>query len=89
MNAKTIAAQHAALIQFARAVFVDWPNVALIDALDIQDAAVEAGLLQLVSPAPTIRCGESCECAEYLSPAGWAIGARCYRLAEWMREAQP
>lgn len=65
-----------ALRAFAARMMEDWPDEC---DFDLQDAAVEYGLLALADPAPTEPCGERCSCAEYFGEEDWAAGVQCYR----------
>lgn len=62
---------------FAQAVLKDWPE-GTPDIFDLQDLAVEYGLLVLKDPAPTEPCCENCHCAEYHGSDGFGEGVDCY-----------
>ncbi len=71
-----------ALRSFAQFVMESWPD-GDIDGGELQDKAVELGLLKLEDPAPTEPCGEGCSCAEYYSDEDWAKSeVQCYRKTE-------
>lgn len=54
-----------------------------IDGGDLQDKAVELGLLKLTEPAPREPCGENCACNEYYSESEFRDGkVMCYRKTE-------
>lgn len=66
------------LHKFSDGVLREWPDVGM-DGFDIQELAIECGLLAEKSPRPTEQCGECCNCAEYFSDNEWVEGVRCYR----------
>lgn len=63
---------------FARAIMESWP-LGDVDGIDLQEMAIEHGLIAPADPAPTEPCGESCACVEYYAADEWAKGAECYR----------
>lgn len=74
-----VTAERDKLRAFAQAVMTDWPEYAGIDGGDLQDIAVDHGLLE-----STVRhepCGEGCNCAWYAEPLPheWRKGVTCYR----------
>ncbi len=72
-------AERDTLRTFAKWVMEDWPDGDR-DGGDLQDKAVELGLLKLTEPAPRESCGEDCRCAEYYSADEFASGeVECYR----------
>jgi hypothetical protein len=75
-------ATYAALLGFAQAIMRSWPH-GDVDGGDLQEIAVEHGLLQ-----PETRfapCSEEgCNCAEYYATDEWAEGITCYRKAPWL-----
>jgi hypothetical protein len=76
---KRMTAERDALRIFAQFVMEAWPDDD-IDGGDLQDKAVELGLLKLEDPAPTDSCGEYCRCAEMYSCEEWENGeVMCYR----------
>lgn len=69
-------AEIAQLRGFAKRVMESWPHGG-IDGGDLQDDAVEFGLLDPTTP--TESCGEGCVCAEYASAEEFAAGeVRCF-----------
>lgn len=72
----------AGLRRFAQRVLANWPEAAP-DAFEIQDIAVDCGLLQLTDPAPTQPCGADCWCTSYFDAADFNDGSvRCYRRTQ-------
>lgn len=63
---------------FARRVLQVWPEGDL-DGGELQQAAVEAGLL--VPEQRCAPCGEHCQCVEYHGHDGMVEEFTCYRLA--------
>lgn len=64
---------------FAQHIMQSWP-CGDVDGGDLQDKAVELGLLKLTEPAPREPCGEGCECAQNCSADEFESGeVQCYR----------
>jgi hypothetical protein len=67
---------------FARRVMQAWPE-GDIEGFDLQDAAVEFGLLATKNPPPTESCGEGCTCAEYFNAEEFSSGGvLCFHRTE-------
>jgi hypothetical protein len=66
-----------ALRDFANDVMESWPH-GDVDGCELQDAAVNHGLLTLKDPKPTEPCCDNCACSGYPSPEEWADGIDCY-----------
>lgn len=71
------------LIAFAREILSAWPEGG-IDGGDLQDIAVEHGLL--VPETRYAPCSEEdCCCAGYATEEEFAAGVICYRRADWLK----
>lgn len=68
-------AENERLRNFARRVMEAWPH-GDVDGWELQDAAIEFGLLQETRVHEP--CGEQCQCAEYFSSDEWDSGVTCY-----------
>lgn len=72
---------HASLLAFARDILSAWPEGG-IDGGDLQDTAVEHGLL--VPATFYAPCVGGCPCSDNATPEEFAAGVTCYRLAPWL-----
>ena len=74
-----------ALLAFAREIMSAWPEGG-IEGGDLQDAAVEHGLL--VPETRYAPCSEECPCAWSATEEEFAGGVVCYRRAEWLKAGE-
>jgi hypothetical protein len=73
-------AELARLRAFARRIMQAWPD-GDVDGLELQEAAVEAGILRETRPREA--CGESCRCADYYGDRNFRDGhVVCYRVVK-------
>ena len=73
------------LLAFAREILSAWPEGG-IDGGDLQDIAVEHGLL--VPETRHAHCAEECPCALSATEEEFAGGVVCYRRAEWLKAGE-
>ena len=75
------------LLAFARKILAAWPEGG-IEGDDLQDIAVEHGLL--VAETRYSPCAEEawCWCARYATEEEFADGVVCYRRAEWLKAGE-
>ena len=75
------------LLAFAREIMSAWPEGG-IEGDDLQDIAVEHGLL--VAETRYSPCAEEdwCWCASYATKEEFATGVICYRRADWMLKGE-
>lgn len=81
--------QVAQLQQFARKLFdaADWPEGGDIGADELQDAAVECGLL--MAEIRNSPCSDDqCFCGEFYGPESFRYGITCYRKVGWLLDME-
>lgn len=60
-----------------------------IDGGDVQDIAVNNGILIPTVVHTPCGDGDHCSCAECCDDSEFAAGVTCYRLAEWVKQPKP
>lgn len=65
------------LRKFANRILEAWPE-GYVDGGELQDAAIDSGLLRLKTPKPVEPCGENCRCADYYAWDEFEQGIECY-----------
>ena len=83
---RVIVAERDALRKFAQKVMESWPTSGM-EALDLEEAALESGLI-----APVTRyepCGDECTCAEAYHESAFKNGMDCFQKTALLTGVQP
>jgi hypothetical protein len=65
---------------FAIRCFDEWPELMEIDACELESLGMTYGIL--VPRTVFERCGDYCNCADYVDAAKFSAGVSCYSVAK-------